>query len=145
MSETQKRRDTSPHDHLSDDLRASPMMAHLLDALEQGTDIGHYGRLTFAMIARHFMEEDELVNLLSNQPEMEEQQAQALVLQVKTRDYNPPNRERILAWQTQQDFPICPNPDDPNSCNVYQELQFPPEIYERIEEFWEERAVGAEG
>jgi hypothetical protein len=41
------------------------MMAHLLDALEAGTDIGHYGRLTFAMVARHFMSEDMLVRLPS--------------------------------------------------------------------------------
>ena len=31
-------------------LRQSPMMAHLLDALDEGTDIGHYGKLTFAMV-----------------------------------------------------------------------------------------------
>ena len=144
MSNNQNRRDVGSHDYLSDDLRASPMMAHLMDALEGGTDIGHYGRLVFAMVARHFIEEDELVGLLARQPEMDEQSARALVLQMKARDYNPPKRERILEWQSQQDFPICPTPDDPNSCNVYQELQFPPEIYERIEEFWEERAE-AEG
>ena len=38
-------------DGRSTDLRDSPMMAHLMDALEAGTDIGHYGRLTFAMVA----------------------------------------------------------------------------------------------
>src|SRR3712207_8804213 len=36
-----------------DDLRRSPMMSHLLDALDRGEDIGHYGRLTFAMVAHH--------------------------------------------------------------------------------------------
>jgi DNA primase large subunit len=30
----------------AEDLRQSPMMSHLLDALDQGEDIGHYGRLT---------------------------------------------------------------------------------------------------
>jgi hypothetical protein len=30
-----------------DDLRRGSMMAHLLDALERGEDIGHYGWLTF--------------------------------------------------------------------------------------------------
>ncbi len=44
-----------------EDLRQSPMMAHMLDALENGEDIGHYGRLVFAMIGRHFVSEDELV------------------------------------------------------------------------------------
>ena len=43
------------------DLRKSPMMTHLLDALEKGEDIGHYGRLTFAMIAHRFLDRDELV------------------------------------------------------------------------------------
>ena len=37
------------------------MMAHLLDALDEGADVGHYGRLVFVMIARHFLDEDELV------------------------------------------------------------------------------------
>jgi hypothetical protein len=61
------RSDEHTADTRSEDLRDSPMMAHLLDALEEGTDIGHYGRLTFAMIARHFMDEDELVRLLADQ------------------------------------------------------------------------------
>lgn len=128
----------------STDLRDSKMMAHLLDALEQGTDIGEYGRLVFAMVARHFLDEEELVGLLSGQPGMDEQQARALVLQVQGRDYNPPKRDRILEWQAQQDFPICPDPDDPQSCNVYRELQFPDSIYERIGEFWQEKAQTAE-
>jgi hypothetical protein len=128
----------------STDLRDSKMMAHLLDALEQGTDIGEYGRLVFAMVARHFLKEEELVELLSGQPGMDEQQARALVLQVQGRDYNPPKRDRILEWQAQQDFPICPDPDDPQACNVYRELQFPDSIYERIGEFWQEKAQTAE-
>jgi hypothetical protein len=129
-----------PNEALSDDLLDSPMMVHLLDALEAGKDIGHYGRLTFAMIARHFMEEDQLADLLASQPDMDEQAARALVLQVNERDYNPPKRERILEWQSQQDFPICPSPEDPNACNVYRELRFPEGIYARIEEFWLEKA-----
>ncbi|HYO48233.1 MAG TPA: hypothetical protein VEW94_00170 [Chloroflexia bacterium] len=127
-------------DGRSTNLRDSAMMAHLMDALEDGKDIGHYGRLTFAMIARHFLEEEELVRLLGNQPGQDETKARALVLQVQGRDYNPPKRERILEWQAQQDFPICPTPDDPNSCNVYSELQFPEGIYDSIGEFWEEQA-----
>ena len=128
----------------SADLRDSPMMAHLLDALEQGTDIGEYGRLVFAMVARHFLDEEALVALLAGQPSMDEQQARAMVLQVQDRDYNPPKRERILEWQAQQDFAICPDPDDPQACNVYRELQFPDSIYERIGEFWQEKAQAAE-
>ena len=125
-----------------DDLRRSPMMSHLLDALEKGKDIGHYGRLTFAMIARHFLDEEELVRLLANQADHGEDDARRLVHQVEGRDYNPPKRERILEWQAQQDFPICPTPDDPQACNVYRELRFPDSIYEQIEEFWEEKAQG---
>src|SRR5262245_53788346 len=121
-------------------LSDSPMMAHLLDALEAGTDIGHYGRLAFAIIARHFLEEEELGRLLSKQPGHDEADARRLLRQVEAHDYNPPSRERILEWQALQDFPICPTPDDPSSCNVYRELHFPQNIYDNIGEFWEEQA-----
>jgi DNA primase large subunit len=123
-----------------EELRRSPMMAHLLDALEKGTDIGHYGRLTFVMVARHFLSEETMVDLLSRQPNHNREDTEALVRQVKGHDYNPPKRERILEWQAQQDFPICPTPDEPGTCNVYQELRFPEGIYENINEFWEEKA-----
>jgi hypothetical protein len=92
------------------------------------------------MVARHFMDEDELVELLAKQPELDETKSRALVLQVKQRGYNPPKRERILEWQSKQDFQICPDPDDPKSCNVYSELRFPDEIYENINDFYEEQA-----
>jgi hypothetical protein len=124
-----------------EELRNSPMMAHLLDALESGTDIGHYGRLTFVMVARHFLPEDEIVDLLSHQPDHNPTDSRALLHQVKTHDYNPPKRDRILQWQSEQDFPICPTPDDPTSCNVYRELRFPDGIYDSITEFHEEQAA----
>ena len=123
----------------SEELRGSPMMAHLLDALEAGTDVGHYGRLTFAMVARYFVDETRVVGLLARQPDQDEEKARALLLQVNSRDYNPPKRERILEWQAQQEFPICPWPDDPGACNVYRELKFPEGVYEHIEEFYEEQ------
>lgn len=132
---------TDAPDGRSADLRDSPMMAHLLDALEAGTDIGHYGRLTFAMVARHFLDEETLVGLLARQPEQDETRARAMLRQVTAKDYNPPKRERILAWQAQQDFPICPTPDDPNACNVYSELRFPDHIYENINEYYVEQAA----
>ena len=132
--------ETNTNEAAQSELRQSPMMVHLLEALETGTDIGHYGRLTFAMVARHFLEAEELVALLSSQPGMDEKAARMLVMQVQDRDYNPPKREKVLEWQAQQDFPICPTPDDPTSCNVYRDLQFPDGVYEHVEQFYEERA-----
>lgn len=123
-----------------EDLRQSPMMGHMLDALDNGEDIGHYGRLTFAMIARYFIEDEELVGLLTKDHDADEQEIRALVQQVREKDYSPPRRDRIIGWQEQQDFAICPTPDDPDACNVYNELQFPEEVYESIREYREEKA-----
>lgn len=155
MSQTKQTKDTKQtkqtptnkdtgEDSGKEALRNSPMMVHLLDALEKGTDIGHYGRLTFVMVARHFLSEDEMVELLSHQPEHNAEDSLALIRQVKAHDYNPPKRERILEWQSQQDFPICPTPDEPGTCNVYQELRFPDGIYDNISEFYEEQVKGEE-
>jgi hypothetical protein len=123
-----------------EDLRQSPMMSHVLDALEGGEDIGHYGRLVFAMVGRHFVSNDELVGLLTKDHDAEEGEIRAMVQQVQEKGYSPPRRERILEWQSLQDFQICPNPDDPDACNVYNELQFPDEVYESIQEYREEKA-----
>ena len=123
-----------------EDLRKSEMMAHLLDALEQGQDIGHYGRLVFAMVARHFLSEAELIAYLRKDNDFSESEAKAMYQQVQGKDYNPPKRDRILEWQQHQDFPICPNPDDPDACNVYKDLQFPDDIYEQISEYYEQKA-----
>jgi hypothetical protein len=122
-----------------EDLRQSPMMNHLLEALDGGEDIGHYGRLTFAMVAHHFLEKDELVEWLTKDGDTDEKGARALAQQVEERGYNPPRRERILEWQGQQDFPICPNPEDSDACNVYNELQFPDDVYQDIQEYQAKR------
>ena len=124
----------------ADELRKNGMMAHLFDALDTRQDIGHYGRLVFAMVARHFMGEGELLATLLKNPGFTEQEARALVRQVQGRDYNPPRRERILEWQRQQDFPICPNPDDPDACNVYKDLQCPDSVYQHITDYHEQKA-----
>jgi hypothetical protein len=121
------------------ELRRSPTMNHLLDALERGEDIGHYGRLTFAMAAFRYMDRDALVKLLMKDRSMDEQKARALVQQVEERGYNPPSRERILEWQGHQEFPICPNPEDPDACNLYRELELPEEVFESIEEYHEQK------
>ena len=122
-----------------EDLRQSPMMAHMLDALDNGEDIGHYGRLVFAMIGRHFVSNDELVGLLTKDHDADEQEIRAMVQQVQDKGYSPPRREKILEFQNQQDFEICPNPDNPDACNVYNELQFPDDVYESIQEYQEKR------
>ena len=125
------------------ELRKNEMMAHLLDALDQSKDIGHYGRLGFAMFACHSPSEKELIGYLQKGRDFSEEDARALYRQVQGRDYNPPRRERILEWQKQQDFPICPNPDDPDACNVYRDLKFPDEIYENISGYHEQKAEAA--
>lgn len=116
------------------------MMAHLMDALAAGTDIGHYGRLVFAMVAHHFLPPAQVLEWLNNDPDLGHDEAAALLRQVESRDYNPPRRERILAWQAEQDFPILPNPDDPDCGNVYRNLKFPDKVYEHIQEYQEEKA-----
>ena len=123
-----------------EDLKQSQMMSHMLDALENGEDIGHYGRLTFAMIARYFVENEELAGLLAKDGDTDEQEAKALVQQVEEKGYNPPRREKILQWQEQQDFEICPNSEDPDACNVYNELTFPDGLYEDIQDYREDKA-----
>jgi DNA primase large subunit len=124
-----------------EDLKKSQMMNHMLEALESGEDIGHYGRLTFAMIARHFVDNDELVQLLTKDHDADEQEVRAMVQQVEEKRYNPPNRDKILEWQSKQDFQICPNPDDPDACNVYGELDIPQGVLEDIQEYRAEEHV----
>jgi hypothetical protein len=98
--------------------------------------------VVFAIVARHFIDEAELTDLLARQPEQDETQAQALVLQVKSHDYSSPSRERILDWQAHQTFPIIPNADDPDAGNLYRDLKFPDGVYEHIKEYYVEKAEG---
>ena len=125
------------------ELKQNGMMAHLMESLSQGKDIGHYGRLVFVMVARHFLSEELLFQQLRLDPNLDEEKARALIEQVVTKGYSPPSREKVLEFQQQQ-FPICPNAKDPDECNVYKDLKFPPEVYESITEYHEEKA-GAEG
>lgn len=127
-----------------EELRRSPTMSRLLEEIEAGRDVGHYGRLVFAIVARHFLPEPKVVALLAEQPGEDEQRARALVLQVKEHDYSPPSRDRILQWQSKQEFAICPDPADPDCGNLYRELTFPDGIYEHIEDYWEHKAESAE-
>jgi len=86
------------------------------------------------------VDDDDLVGYLGKDPEFGEAEARALVAQVRDRDYSPPSRGRILAWQQEQDFPIISDADDPDAGNVYRDLRFPDGVYERIEEYHERKA-----
>jgi hypothetical protein len=117
------------------ELRKDSMMAHLLDSLTAGQDIGHYGRLVFSMVARHFMSHEELISWLTRDPDFSETDAVTMLRQVEQRDYNPPKRERLLEWQQEQEFPILPDPTDPDCGNLYRNLKFPDSIYNHISEY----------
>jgi hypothetical protein len=139
-SETQESKQSSG----IEELRKDSMMAHLLDSLEAGKDIGHYGRLVFAMVARHFLPHDEVLRYLTLDQDFSEEQALLMLHQVEGRDYNPPKRERILEWQSQQEFPILPNSEDPDCGNLYRNLKFPEEIYNHIGHYQEEKLHAGE-
>jgi hypothetical protein len=123
-----------------EDLKQDRMFDHLLESLERGEDIGEYGRLVFAMVGRHFLDEDELTEWLAKDGSMDLVKARALVRQVDSRDYNPPKRERILEWAGKQGFPICPDASDPDACNPYRTLDFPEKVYQRIQAYRERKA-----
>ena len=127
-----------------EELRKDSMMAHLLDSLEAGKDIGHYGRLVFAMVARHFIAHDEVLRYLTLDRDFSKEQALLMLHQVEGRDYSPPRRERIVAWQSEQEFPILPNSEDPDCGNLYRNLKFPTEIYEHIGHYQEEKMEAGE-
>ncbi len=77
--------------------------------------------------------------IIAKDPEFSREDAKRLLAQVSAKDYNPPHRNRMLAWMEQQDFPICPAPEDPQQCNVYRGLKFPNSVYEKISEFYEQK------
>ena len=133
--------DAPPSEQLGgvDELRNDSMMAHLLDSLDAGKDIGHYGRLVFAMVARHFLPHEEVLAYLTKDRDFSEEQANLMLTQVEGRDYTPPKRDRILAWQREQEFPILPSPDDPDCGNLYRNLKFPQAIYEHIGHYQEHK------
>jgi hypothetical protein len=126
-------------------LRNDSMMAHLMDSLDAGKDIGHYGRLVFAMVARHFLSSDEVVGWLTRDSDFSQEQATLMLRQVEGRDYNPPRRDRIVAWQAEQQFPILPHPEDPDCGNLYRTLKFPESIYHHIEEYQEQKVHAGSG
>ncbi len=126
-----------------DELRKDSMMAHLLDSLDAEKDIGHYGRLVFTMVARHFLSHEEVLSWLTRDPDFSAAQATAMLHQVDSHDYTPPRRDRILQWQSEQEFPILPHPEDPNCGNLYRNLKFPDQIYKHIEHYQEDKGGSA--
>ncbi len=126
-----------------EELRKDSMMVHLLDSLAAGTDIGHYGRLVFAMVARHFMPHEEVLAWMMKDKDVDEEKATLMLRQVEGRDYSPPRRDKILDYQSKQDFPILPNPDDPDCGNLYRNLKFPDEVYEHIGHYQEAKMDSA--
>ncbi len=127
-----------------EELRKDSMMAHLLDSLDDGKDIGHYGRLVFAMVARHFLSHDEVLAYMMKDTDFSEEDARVMLRQVEGRDYNPPKRDRILEWQNEQEFPILPNVDDPDCGNLYRNLKFPDEVYKHIGHYQEAKFEAGE-
>ncbi len=123
-----------------DDLRKNNTMAYLLDALDEGTDIGHYGRLTFAMVAQYFADEQEIVGELRKDKDFSEEEARSLYQQVTSKHYSPPSRDSLLEWQEKQDFQIVLDADDPDSGNIYQDLTFPESVYESISSYNQEKS-----
>jgi hypothetical protein len=125
------------------DLENNHMMAHLTSALNDGEDIGHYGRLVYAIVARHFLSDDELVAQLARDRDFAEEDARGLVQQVQERDYSPPGRNKIMEYQEKQAFPIMPDTQDPDEGNVYRDLEFPQEVYDHISEYHQQKADDA--
>lgn len=126
------------------ELRKDSMMAHLLDSLADGKDIGHYGRLVFAMVARHFLPHEEVLAWMTKDRDFSDEDAQLMLKQVEGRDYTPPKRDRILEWQEQQEFPILPNAEDPDCGNLYRNLKFPDAIYKHIGQYQEQKLESGE-
>ena len=67
------------------ELRKDSMMDHLLDSLQAGQDIGHYGRLVFAMVARHFMPHKDVLEWLMRDQDFAEADAVNMLRQVEGR------------------------------------------------------------
>ena len=121
------------------DLRKNNTMAHILDALDNGKDIGHYGRLTLVMVAQYFADESEIVAQLKKDRDFAEEEARSLYQQVTSKEYSPPSRDSLLEWQSKQDFQIVVDPEDPDAGNVYQDLTFPESVYASISNYNQEK------
>ena len=86
------------------ELQHNRMMAHLIDALDAGRSIGHYGRLVFTIVAYHFLHEGQVITLLAEDPECSEEEARELYEQMRVNQYSPPTPEMIHEWQERRDY-----------------------------------------
>jgi len=77
------------------------------------------------MVGRYFLSEAEMIELLTKDPDCDEQKAVSILKQVTAHGYDPPKPDRILAWMNEQEFPICDTADQgKDTCNVYKSLRF---------------------
>ena len=110
----------------ADALRKNDMTAHLMDALDRGEDIGHYGRLVFVMVGRHFMDEDELVRHLKQRGGHGRGEGPGgWSSSGPVRHHNPPKRERIMEWQAPAGLPHLPPRLRPRRLQRLQEPEIP--------------------
>ena len=96
----------------------------------------------FTIVARHFVDEDELVKLLRQDRDVDEDKARGLVRQVSEAGYSPPLGRHDPRLRGQAGLPDPRQPDDPDAGNVYRDLDFPDEVYESISAYHEEKATG---
>ena len=84
-----------------------------------------------------------MVSELAKAKDFSEEQARSLFLQVQSKDYNLPKREKILPYQQEQEFPNIPNPDDPDQGKACRDLNFPDHVYQHISKYYEYKAEAA--
>ena len=85
------------------------------------------------------MPHEEVVAWLRKDGDCSEEQAGTMLHQVEGRDYSPPRRERLLQWQQEQEFQFI-DPHDPDSGNLYRNLEFPKAIYDHIGHYQEAKS-----
>ena len=127
-----------------DDLKRNPMMRRIIQTMESGQDVGHYGRFIFTVVASYFIGEKEITDLLKRQPEIEDsEEALGFYLQVASARYVMPTSARIRAWdksEEQKNFPLIIQ-GDRNSGNLYREIPLPQQALVSVRSYWREAAV----
>ena len=122
------------------ELRKNDMMAHLLDSLEAGKDIGHYGRLVFAMVARPFPERQPAGEAVDEGQELRRGRREDAGRPGAEPRLQPAQagEDPAVSWSSRSS-PSAPTPTDPDACNVYKDLQFPEAVYAKINEYYQQK------